>query len=95
MHHLGGSFDLDQTLSQFQTVQTGLALALMSGAGWSSVALLTMSGGGMAVGSGNGGRGRWYRISWLSFSSKSAWTVHSAVPGGHDCEWKPERPPEA
>lgn len=41
MDHLGGSFDLDQTLSQFQTVQTGLALALTSGAGWSSVALLT------------------------------------------------------
>lgn len=41
MDHLGGSFDLDQTLSQFQMVQTGLALALMSGAGWSSVALLT------------------------------------------------------
>ena len=41
------------------------------------------------------GWGRWSRIAWDSLSSKLAWTVHSAVPGGHNGEWKPERPPVA
>ena len=91
MDHLGGSFDLDQTLGQFQTIQTGLSLALMSGAGWPSVALLTclvvgwLSAPAMVGGEdGTGFHGYHSPVSQpglLTVQSQEATIVHGSLKG--------------